>query len=136
MERADLFEGLPGVLVADDEELMREVVSMMLEDHGGRPLPVADGDKAIEVFRAHSDEIRFVLLDFSMPKKNGYEACCEILEIKPEVCVIILSGLEVAPEVRELRDRGRVEFVAKPFREDELLSAMERLYSRSKDLSE
>ena len=118
------FSGNPTVLVVDDEELMREVVSIMIEENGGKVLAASDGQEAVEVFEKHVDEIDYVCMDFSMPRMNGYEAFVEMRRLKPDIGVVIVSGLSVTPEVDELRQSKAVEFLSKPFHESELMKVM------------
>ena len=117
----------PTVLVADDEELMLEVVSIMIEENGGKVLTAADGQTAVDLFRDNSNIIDLVVLDFSMPKLNGFEVLNEIRKLKPSVGVILVSGLKMTPEVELLVRRREVEFLGKPFREAELLHVLNKL---------
>ena len=124
---ASVFEGAPTVLVADDEELMREVVAMMIEDNGGKVLLASDGQKAVEVFEENKDVVDYVFMDFSMPGLNGYEAYLQMKRLKPSVRVLFVSGLKITPEIRQLQQKGEVEFLSKPFLEQQLLEALQKL---------
>lgn len=117
----------PTVLVVDDEELMREVVSMMIEDNGGTVYGAVDGVDALKVFDEHADEITMVLLDFSMPRMNGFEACSELMKRNPSLKFIMISGLAITPEVETLQKQGKVIFMSKPFHESELIKVMNEL---------
>ena len=132
-----LLEGAPGVLVVDDEPLMLEVVSLMLEGRGCRVFTAGDGLESIEVFKANRDLIDLVFMDFSLPGMNGHLAALEIRKIKPGVGIVIVSGLEVVPEVEELYRKREIEFLRKPFRETELmetLSSLQKSGKRAADL--
>jgi CheY-like chemotaxis protein len=118
------LHGEPTVLVVDDEELMREVTCMMIEDNGGHTLTAVDGADAIEVFRNNQENISAILMDFSMPRMNGYEAYVQIRKISDAIKVVMISGLNITEEVRTLQGRGDVMFLAKPFGEDELLNVI------------
>lgn len=115
------------VLFADDEELMREVVSIMIEENGGKVFLAVDGVDAVELFREHKEEISYTVLDFSMPNMDGYEAYLEIKKINPEAKVMFVSGLNITPEVEELVRKREVIFLSKPFNEKELLGAFKSL---------
>jgi len=119
--------GNPTILIVDDEEMMREVTVIMIEDNGGRALTAEDGHHAVQVFREHRDEIDCVFMDFSMPNMNGYEAYCEIEKIKSGVDFMMVSGLTVTPEVAELQRMGKITFLNKPFQEAQLISTINRL---------
>jgi CheY-like chemotaxis protein len=121
------LEGNPGVLVVDDEEIMRDVTSIILEDYGAKVFLAEDGEKALEVFASNLDDIEVVCLDFSMPALNGYQVFKAMKEQKSDFVCVFISGLNVTPEVQELVDQGEVKFLSKPFREKELIEAISAL---------
>lgn len=121
------LEGNPVVLVVDDEELMREVTSIMIEENGGTVITAFDGMDAVEKYAEDAEKIDFVFMDFSMPRMNGYEAYLEIKKINPKADIIMVSGLKLIPELQELKNKGEVEFLSKPFHEIELIKAIKRL---------
>lgn len=123
--------GSPTVLIVDDEELMREVTSIMIEDNGGQVVTAFDGQNAVDVFQEKGETIDVICLDFSMPRLNGYEAYLKIRELSSDVGFVMVSGLQVTPEVQALREKGDVLFLAKPFHEVELLEAINTVNKRS-----
>lgn len=127
MEAVDLSP-LPEftILIVDDEELVREVNSILIEENGGKVLLANDGEEGLTVFSENKSEIDVVLLDFSMPRRNGYELYLEIKKLKPEVPVIMASGLGVIPEVQNLVSAGELQFISKPYHEAQLMSAIKQ----------
>jgi len=80
------------ILVVDDEESLREIAGVMLEDMGYQVLFAEDGLQALDVFAQRMDDIDLVILDLTMPKMGG-EACMEALQqLRPDVPVLITSG--------------------------------------------
>ncbi len=124
------LDGNPTVLVVDDEELMREVSSIMIQENGGKVIAAVDGLDAVERYAENKDKIDFVFMDFSMPRMNGYEACMEIRKINPAAKIVIVSGLKMLPEIEKMFRAGEIEFLSKPFHEVELLKAFKRLAER------
>ena len=61
------------VLVVDDEEIIRNLASRMIEQAGFTVLTANDGEEAIRLYHQHKDDIACVLLDLTMPKMNGEE---------------------------------------------------------------
>ena len=120
------LNGAPCVLVIDDEELIREVASMMVEEEGGKVLVASNGKQAIDIFQQHKDSIDCVFSDFSMPAMNGYEVYLELDKLKSGVPFVLVSGLKSVAEVEELRRTGRIEFLSKPFHQVELVKAINR----------
>jgi two-component system cell cycle sensor histidine kinase/response regulator CckA len=113
------------LLVADDEPALREIANLILKQAGYQVLQAVDGDEAVQAFRDHQAKIALVLLDMSMPKKNGYQVMQEILELKPDAKVIIASGYNDDSKVKEAHNMGASGFIAKPFRAATLLSTVE-----------
>ena len=124
------LEGNPTVLIVDDEELMREVTSIMIEENGGKVLTAVDGIDAVEVFAENRDKIDLVFMDVSMPRMNGYEAFLEIQKLDPSVAVLIVSGLRMTPEVEALHKSGQIDFLSKPFHEIELIKALKKVQEK------
>jgi len=112
------------VLIVDDEELMREVAAIMVEDHGGAVLTAVDGVDAVEVFEQNLSAVSCIVMDFSMPRMNGYEAALEIRKKNSDVPIIIVSGLAVTPEIENMVKKGELEYMSKPFHEQSLIEAI------------
>jgi two-component system, cell cycle sensor histidine kinase and response regulator CckA len=80
------------VLLAEDEDAIREFIKKLLEEYGYKVITAVDGQEAIDEFKAHKDEIQLVLLDVIMPNRNGREAYEEIKKIRPDIKVLFMSG--------------------------------------------
>ncbi len=126
------LEGNPTILIVDDEELMREVSSIMVEEKGGSVITAVDGIDAVDVFAENQDKISAVFMDVSMPRMNGYEAYLEIRKLSPTVPVLIVSGLKMMPEVQKLQASNEIDFLSKPFHEVELIKALNKALARRK----
>ncbi len=114
---------LPGtgtILLADDEEDVREVVRAMLESFGYTVLSARDGREALSVFRERGDGVDLVLLDMMMPGMTGAEAFAEMRRISPGIRGILASGYDVDGTSREFASAGFSAFLQKPFRREEL----------------
>ena len=103
---------------------MLEVTSIMIEDHGGKVFTAVDGQDGVEVFQKNQDNISLVVMDFSMPRMDGYQAAVEMKKINPKIGILMISGLQITPEVQEMVDNGEVLFLSKPFHEGDLISAL------------
>jgi CheY-like chemotaxis protein len=89
----DCFEAAPKtILHAEDDEIVRGLMAKVLTRLGYKLIPAVDGQDAIAQFLMYREEIRLVLLDVLMPKKNGMEAFNEIRKIQPEINVIFCSA--------------------------------------------
>lgn len=103
------------ILVVDDEETIRSVLSRILEAWGFRCLTAADGRSGIEALRNHGSTIRLVLMDLTMPRLDGVQAFREMRTIQPEVPVVLMSGFSEQEAVSRFTGRGLAGFVHKPF---------------------
>ena len=80
------------VLLVEDDEMVREMAAIMLNNLGFTVCTASDGVEALEVFAKHPDEIRLVLSDVSMPRMDGWETLTALRRIRPKIPVILTSG--------------------------------------------
>jgi PAS domain S-box-containing protein len=110
------------VLVADDEEAVREVASMMLESGGYEVVPAVDGQEAVEIFRREPGRFAAVILDMTMPRMGGEEAFREIRRTAPGIPVILSSGYNEQESVNRFVGKGLSGFIQKPYRSKDLIA--------------
>jgi CheY-like chemotaxis protein len=104
-----------GILLVDDEELIRSSSSRMLERLGYRVIAAADGREALELFAAHRDRISLVILDVVMPEMDGLEALERLRAEDPSIRVLVASGYGRDDRVDGLLSAGANGFIQKPF---------------------
>jgi PAS domain S-box-containing protein len=104
------------VLIVDDEEMVLKVCRAMVEHLGFSVLTAEDGIKAVEIFQARSSEIDCVLLDLSMPKKDGLATYEDIIRIKSDTKVILSSGFHEGEASNRFSAKGLAGFIQKPYR--------------------
>jgi len=123
----DVLRSLEGqsVLVVDDEEIVRDVACMIIEENGGATLQAASGADAIEIVQ-NTQGISCVIIDYSMPVMNGFQTFMAIDGILPQVPVVMISGLVMVPEVAAFEEKRRLLFLPKPFGEKSLVEAIHR----------
>lgn len=116
------------ILVADDEELIMNLVCDFLRRDGYEPLSAADGEEALEVFRENPD-ISLVILDIMMPKIDGWEVCRTIRQTS-NVPVIMLTAR--SQEFDELTgfEAGADDYVTKPCSPSVLMKRVAALLKR------
>jgi len=109
----------PIVLIAEDNDPVRDVAVAMIEDMDYIVLDAPDGEKALEIIKAR-DDIDLLLSDVMMPGMNGPELAAAALEIRPELKVLFASGYTqgTAEEMHELPNF--IELIDKPFTQEEL----------------
>jgi two-component system cell cycle sensor histidine kinase/response regulator CckA len=118
-----LPSGEETILVAEDEPLVRQVVTQILERAGYRVLGARNGKEAIELLRQNLGEVRLVLLDVMMPELSGPEAYYRIRQTLPELPVLFSSGYSNDARFAHSVPRDCV-LLEKPYRSEELLRAV------------
>ena len=110
------------ILIADDIEMNREIIGDLLRDEYD-VLYASDGNEALEVLRAHREEIDLLLLDLQMPNKNGREviAQMQVDEDLMSVPVIVLT-VDQQAELDCLKI-GAMDFIPKPYPDIEIVKA-------------
>jgi two-component system CheB/CheR fusion protein len=106
-------EGL--VLVADDEELVRNMARFTLQRFGYTVELACDGKDALDKFASQPGEYAAVLLDLTMPVMHGGEVLRAIREIRPEIPVVLSSGYTEAEAVKRFEDLRLSGFLQKPY---------------------
>ncbi len=112
------------VMVVDDEERIRALITRSLTAQGHRVISFGDGASALE--RLAAGGIDLVLLDLVMPRCNGLKVLSTLRERRDETPVIVLSGATDVPTRVQALDRGAVDVIAKPFSLVELLARTRR----------
>ncbi|MCP4647613.1 MAG: response regulator, partial [bacterium] len=102
------------ILLVDDEKVVRTVLKMLVESLGFTVLIASDGVEAVDLYKRNAEEIKLVLMDVTMPRKNGIDAFTEMREITPDLKVIILSGHSAENTSREMINLGIARVLQKP----------------------
>ncbi|MFC1557322.1 response regulator, partial [candidate division KSB1 bacterium] len=110
------------ILVADDEQSLRELIKEQLEELGYSVLLAEDGIDAVNVYKKHKDDIDLVLLDIIMPRMAGKETFLELKKINNDVKVLIISGYSQDEKTAEILKKGGLGFLQKPFKLRDLSS--------------
>lgn len=118
------------ILLADDDDLLRDLVKDVLEEEGYKIYEAGDGDMAIDLFWEHQ-EIALAILDIMMPGSDGLEVLKQIRE-KSDIPVLMLTALgDSGSELNCLRS-GANDFVSKPFHYDILVERIKNLLKLTK----
>ena len=116
------------ILIADDNENIREALTYLLEDEGYKLWMAKDGAETLEKARDVHPDILF--LDIMMPIMNGYEVC-RVIKSDPElkkIYVIMLTAKGQAAEQERGRSVGADEYIVKPFSPMEVLARIKKLF--------
>lgn len=100
------------ILVADDEELVRDLLTRFLSNRGHTVLAAADGQQALRLFRQNPFDL--VLSDVRMPGLDGLALLTAIKEVNPRVPVVLISGYGDVETVVKALKAGAENFLSKP----------------------
>ena len=107
------------ILVADDEVMIRNLVTILLQARGYVVLSAADGQEGLELSRKYPGTIDLVITDAEMPRLNGMNLCAHLLEERPGIKAIVMSGADMSEITRQ---NINLPFLPKPFDGDALLA--------------
>lgn len=106
------------ILVVDDEQSLREVLSIMLKRAGYAVTSVSDGEEAIECL--HKEIFDLVITDLRMPKVDGMEVLKAVKSTSPETVVLVITAFATADSAVEAMKQGAYDYLTKPFQVDEV----------------
>ena len=118
----------PLILLADDDNAVRDYTEEVLKALNYKVISVEDGDDAVEAYRKNHHYISIVILDMIMPRMGGREAYNEIKKIDPEVKVIFISGYN-EEKLKDLLSEPNTSLLSKPFEVKALSDALKK-YSK------
>jgi CheY-like chemotaxis protein len=113
----------PLILVAEDEDSNYELVRIVLAKRY-RLMRAVNGIEAVTF--AEDEHPELILMDIRMPDMNGLDATRIIKEVNHDIPIIALSAYAFEENIREARDAGCDEFMAKPFRVEDLLDIVQK----------
>ena len=120
------------VLVVEDDEMVRSMVSAMLEELGYEVLNAGNGLEAVEIFQEKQDEIGLVLSDVLMPGMDGWKMLAALRSMRPDIPVILASGCYTFRDTdRDHREQPQAT-LHKPFKIKELKETVERVLEQSR----
>src|SRR5271166_4384133 len=110
------------ILISDDDEIIRQLLSEILSGEGYNVLCAEDGDEALEAI--HGNSVDLVLLDVMMPGKTGFEVCRAIKSQQETrfIPVVLVTGLSRVDERIQGITCGADDFLSKPVNRLELLA--------------
>jgi len=120
------------ILVVDDEESIRELVSELLETKGYRIVTASDGADALA--KMESETFDLFITDMSMPNMDGMTLLKEIKKIQPLAVVIVLTGFSSIEGAVNAIQAGAFQYLSKPIKSKELFEIVEKGLEYSSEL--
>ncbi len=115
------------ILLVDDEDMIWDVLSDMLQDLGYQVLLAGDGQEAVEIYRSNPQAIDLVILDMLMPNMGGRETFFMLKELDPKVRVLASSGYVSQEEIQDVMDSGAAGFLRKPYHISDLAKKIKEI---------
>ena len=112
------------VLVIDDDPSICKTVGLLLEDHGYSPRTYTDPDEALET--AEKESFQIALVDLRMPAMDGVEVVERLKKIDERMSCIVMTAYPDLDSATETMRRGTCDYIAKPFKQDELITSIDR----------
>ncbi|HHZ01815.1 MAG TPA: response regulator [Tissierellia bacterium] len=114
------------ILIVDDAAFMRMMIKDTLQKNGYTNfIEASDGEQAVQLYKAEKPAL--VLMDITMPNKNGLDALKEIKEMDPQATIVMCSAMGQESMVVEAIRHGAKDFIVKPFKADRILKTVQSL---------
>lgn len=117
------------ILVVDDDEKIRNLISIYLENEGYKTIKAADALTALKILEENTVDL--IILDIMMPKMDGIEACMRIREEKNMPIIMVSAKSEELDKIYGLGS-GADDYISKPFNPMELIARVKSQLRRYK----
>jgi two-component system NtrC family response regulator len=111
------------VLIAEDEEKMRRILELNLQDQY-RVLLAKDGEEALRMFK--ENEVNLLLTDMRMPERDGLSLLHEVKRLRPEIPVILITAYGTIESAVNAMKEGAADYLLKPVQMEEVMLLIER----------
>jgi CheY-like chemotaxis protein len=102
----------PVILVADDDFFVRKFITLFMQKHGYTVLAASDGNEGLALSRSFPGTIELAITDVNMPGLNGPELCAHLLEDRPGIRALLISGAHPSEFAAQIEN---LPFLPKPF---------------------
>ena len=118
------------VLIAEDEEAIREFEIINLQRSGYEVIATDSGEKALEIFQNYNGDFDLAVLDIMLPGIDGMKVCKELRKKSDTIGIILLTAK--AQEMDKISGLmlGADDYITKPFSPSELVARVDALYRR------
>lgn len=124
------LSGRVNVLIIDDEDIVRQVVSRLLIAIGYNPIAVDSGEKGLDILQANI-KLDLILLDLTMPGMDGRETYEQIMKIRDDIPIIISSGYSERESMNLFKNKKIGGFLHKPYILDDLKEIINKVLTKS-----
>jgi two-component system chemotaxis response regulator CheY len=113
------------VMIVDDSLFVRKHLTKLLTNFGYETIMASDGEEAVHAYRQSSPDV--VLMDITMPRKDGLRALAEIRQFDPRAKVVMLTALDQQAVATQAIQIGAKDFLVKPVPPNRLIMTLQKL---------
>jgi CheY-like chemotaxis protein len=132
IESEEVTRGTETILLVEDEEMLRKLARQTLKGHGYKIVEAANGSEAIALSAQHEGPIHLLLTDVIMPGMNGRELATRMLQTRPSLRVLFMSGYTDDAIVHQGVLDESANFIQKPFAPDGLAFRVREVLDQEK----
>ncbi len=131
LKRVEVPNPKARILAVDDEEIILDSFRKILVLAGYSIDTVQTGQEALDLVRKRNYD--FVFTDLKMPEMDGVEVCKAVKHLRPDIDVIIITGYATVESAVETMKYGAMDYIQKPFTEEELVSMVDKFLIRRQE---
>jgi PAS domain S-box-containing protein len=124
--------GTETILVAEDEEMLLNLTRLFLEEEGYTVIPARDGMEAVDLFEQNADQIDLVMMDVVMPRMGGKKAMEAILEKRPDLPHLFVSGYSPDAGHNDFIQDKHYQLLNKPYQASTMLEKIREVLESSR----
>ncbi|MBI4683430.1 MAG: response regulator [Nitrospirae bacterium] len=114
------------ILIAEDDEIVRDVISKFVTGEGYAVVAASDGLAALKLLRL--EDIKLVLTDLRMPGADGMEVLRKAIQINPRIAVVLMTAYGTLDTALDAMKEGAYDYIVKPFVMQQLLLVVRNAY--------
>lgn len=124
----------PGILIADDEEVIRDLLKRCLSKEGYETSTAVDGLDALNKIKSH--DYSMLILDLKMPKMGGMELLSTVRQFNRDLIIIVITGYATIETAKEAIKSGCLDYITKPFNIEDISVIIKRSFEKQKLIEE
>jgi CheY-like chemotaxis protein/glycine cleavage system H lipoate-binding protein len=131
LKRAEVKDPVAKILCVDDEDVILDSFRKILVLDGYSVDTVTKGQEALKLIQSHHYD--FLFTDLKMPEMDGVEVTKAVKHLRPDIDVVIITGYASVETAVETMKYGAMDYVEKPFTDDELLAFVKKAVIKRQD---
>ena len=121
------------ILYVENDDLLMDVMDKMLSLQGYKVIVTSQCSEAIRLLQSKPEMLDLVITDMKMPDMDGLELSRKLLEIRPNLPIIICTGFQGLIDKESMKSIGIKEIILKPFLIDELITTIRKTFNESEE---